>query len=126
MLSVVSTLSRLSVQLGGGLSLFYILNIEYRTRNFEQQKYLKAVINVFHFDILRFLVLRFCGSYSLLDKGFHLYLVSIGANGDGPVMVGTVGFCSQGTVAFQNSPGGQMERVAKADGEYCNSGLKPM
>jgi hypothetical protein len=34
-----------------------------RTRNFEQQKYLKAVGNVFYFDILRFLVLRFCGSY---------------------------------------------------------------
>jgi len=63
------------------------------------------------------------GPDSLFDKGFHLYLVSIGANGDGPVMVGTVGFCFQGTVAFQNSPGGQMERVVKADGKYCDSGL---
>ena len=63
---------------------------------------------------------------TLFDKGFHLYLVAIGANGDGPVMVGAVDFCSQGVVAFQNSPGGQMERVAKADGKYCDSGLKSM
>ena len=68
----------------------------------------------------------FCGSYSLLDKGFHLYIKAIGANSDGPVMVGTVGFCSQGEVAFQDLPGGQMERVVKADGEYGNSGLQPM
>ena len=95
-----------------------------RSRPFpEQQKYLKAVINVFHFDILRFLVLRFCGSYSLLDKGFHLNLVAIGANGDGPVMVGTVGSCSQGAVAIKDLPGGQMEWVVKADGEHRDSGL---
>ena len=66
------------------------------------------------------------GSYSLLDKGCHLYVVAIGANGDGPMMVGPVGFCPQGAVAFQDLPGGQMERVVKADGEYCNSGLQPM
>ena len=36
-----------SVQLGGGFSLLYILNIEYRTRNFEQQKFLKAVRQCF-------------------------------------------------------------------------------
>ena len=65
----------------------------------------------------------FCGSYSLLDKGFHLNLVAIGANGDGPVMVGAVGSCSQGAVAFQDSLGGQMERVVKADGEHRDSGL---
>jgi len=90
-----------------------------RSRPFpEQQKYLKAVINVFHFDILRFF-----GSYSLLDKGFHLNLVAIGANGDGPVMVGTVGSCSQGAVAIKDLPGGQMEWVVKADGEHRDSGL---
>ena len=33
--------AELSVQLGAGFSLFYISNIEYRTRNFEQQKFLK-------------------------------------------------------------------------------------
>ena len=60
---------------------------------------------------------------SLLDKGFHLNRVAIGANGDGPVMVGTVGSCSQGAVAFQDLPGGQMKRVVKADGEYRDSGL---
>ena len=59
----------------------------------------------------------------LLDKGFHLYVVAIGANSDGPVMIGTVGSCSQGAIAFQDLPGGQMERVVKADGEYCNSRL---
>ncbi len=63
------------------------------------------------------------GSYSLLDKGFHLNLVAIGANGDGPVMVGAVGSCSQGAVAFQDLPGGQMEWVVKADGEHRDSGL---
>jgi len=66
------------------------------------------------------------GPDPLFDKGFHLYLVAIGANGDGPVMVGTVGSCSQGAVACQDLPGGQMERVVKADGEYRESGLKPM
>jgi hypothetical protein len=35
--------AELSVQLGAGFSLFHILNIECRTRNFEQQKFLKAV-----------------------------------------------------------------------------------
>ena len=84
---------------------------------------MKAVIIVFHSDILRFLVLRFFGSYSLLDKGFHLNLVAIGANGDGPVMVGTIGSCSQGAVAIKDLPGGQMERIVKADGEYRDSGL---
>ena len=63
------------------------------------------------------------GPDSLFDKGFHLYVVAIGANSDGPVMVGTVGSCSQGEVAFHDLPGGQMERVIKADGEYGNSGL---
>jgi len=63
------------------------------------------------------------GSYSLLDKGFHFNIVTIGANGDGPVMVGTVGSCSQGAVAFQDLPGGQMEWVVKADGEHRDSGL---
>jgi hypothetical protein len=29
----------LSAQLGGGLEFSYILNVEYRTRNFEQQKF---------------------------------------------------------------------------------------
>ena len=53
------------VPLGAGFSLFDILNVEYRTRNFEQQKFLKGIRhNIVHFDILRFLVLRFCGSYS--------------------------------------------------------------
>ena len=66
------------------------------------------------------------GPDTLLDKGFHLYFVAIGANGDGPVMVCTVGSCSQGVVAFQDLPGGQMERVVKADGKYHDSGLKPM
>jgi hypothetical protein len=42
--------------------MFCILNIEYRTRNFEQQKFLKELVNILHFDILRFPVQRFCGS----------------------------------------------------------------
>jgi hypothetical protein len=58
------TLDELTIQLKAGSSLFGILNIEYRTRNFEQQKYFKAVTQCFYFDILRFLVLRFCGTYS--------------------------------------------------------------
>jgi hypothetical protein len=71
-------------------------------------------------------ILRFCSSYSLLDKGFHLYIVAIRENSDGPVIVGTVGSCSQGVVPIPDSPGGQMERVVKTDGEYRNSRLKPM
>jgi len=30
--------------------------------NVEKQKFFKEYDNIFHFDILRFLVLRFCGS----------------------------------------------------------------
>ena len=48
----------------GGFGLFIIWNIECRIKNFEQQKFLKAVGNLFHFDILQFDILRFCGSYS--------------------------------------------------------------
>ena len=39
--------AELSVQFGAKISPFYILNIEYRTRNFEQQKFLKAVRQCF-------------------------------------------------------------------------------
>ena len=34
--------------------MFCILNIEYRTKNFEQQKFLKELVNILQFDILRF------------------------------------------------------------------------
>ena len=39
--------AELSVQIGAQISLFYILNIEYRTRNFEQQKFLKGIRQCF-------------------------------------------------------------------------------
>jgi hypothetical protein len=46
----------------------HILNIEHRTRNFEQQKYLKGVNNVFYFDILS-AAGGFCGSAVLILEG---------------------------------------------------------
>jgi len=36
-----------------GFSIFLILNIEYRTKTFEQQKFYKKQDNIVHFDILR-------------------------------------------------------------------------
>jgi hypothetical protein len=52
--------AELSVPLGAGFSLFSILNIEYRTRNFEQQKFLKGIKTMFFTSI--FCGSLFCGS----------------------------------------------------------------
>jgi hypothetical protein len=65
--------AELSVQLGAGFSLLYISNIEYRTRNFEQQKFLKGVRQCFS---LRYsavpcsAVLRFIFSNNVLLRVF--------------------------------------------------------
>jgi hypothetical protein len=63
-----SKTAEVAVPLGVGLGLFCILNIEYRTRNFEQQKFLKAMRQCFSLRysavpcsaVLRFIFSRTC------------------------------------------------------------------
>ena len=98
--------AELSVPLGAGVSLFCILNIEYRTRNFEQQKFLKEIRQCF---LLR---------YSAVPCSAVLRFIFLNPS---PLAVNFLFAIDQGTMSERLWSAGVLHKILSSEGFFRRS-----